>query len=162
MYIERQTGPAWLRLTGAAAAAVVAAAAVLLIPAIIRTWGTASTGVLVAALIALIAIVGLAAVTGLLASISVRVQNGEVVARLTPFRVFAIPVEDIIGTGQAQVSPADAGGIGYRLKPGKRFLLFDGGAAVRLETREGRTYFIRSDRGPEMVDSIAQARSTQI
>ena len=163
MYVERQTGPTWLRTLGAVAAAVVVViTAVLLIPAIIRTWGSSSTGILLAALIALLLVVGLAAVTSLLASISVRVENGRVVGRMTPFRVFVIPVDDIIGTDQTEVSPAQAGGIGYRLKPAKRFLLFNGGAAVRLETREGRTYFIRSDRGREMVDTIAEARSNRL
>jgi hypothetical protein len=161
MYVERQAGPVWLRVLGAVAAVVMVIAAVLLIPAIIRTWGTTSTGILLAALIALL-VVGLAAVTGLLASSSVRVDDGRVVGRLTPFRVFVIPVDDIIGIDQAEVSPAQAGGIGYRLKPAKRFLLFNGGAAVRLETREGRTYFIRSDRGREMADTIAKARSNRV
>lgn len=161
MYIERQTGPAWLRVIGAAAAAVVILSALLVIPAIIRTWGTSSTGVLVTALIALLVIVGLAAVTGLLATISLRVEDGVVVGRLTPFRLFAIPVGEITSTDQAQVSPAEAGGIGYRLKPTKRFLLFDGGAGVCLETRDGRTYFIRSNRGIEMAQSIAEAQSNR-
>ena len=44
MYVERQNGPAWLRVLGAAAAVVVVITAVLLIPAIVRTWGTSSTG----------------------------------------------------------------------------------------------------------------------
>jgi hypothetical protein len=159
MYVERQAGPTWVKVSGAGAAVVVVVAAAVLIPAIIRTWGTSSTVILVAALIALVVIVGLAAVTGLLARISVRVEGGRVVGHLAPFRVFVVPVVDIIRTSHSEVSLEEAGGIGYRLRPDVRLLLFDRGPAVRFETRRGRTYVIRSDRGAEMVEAIAEARA---
>jgi hypothetical protein len=158
MFVERQTGPVWLRVLGVVAAATLVVTAVVLVQGIGRAWGTPSAGVLAVALVVLFVIVGLAAVTGLLNRITVTVGDGRVVGRLAPFRVFTIPVDGIAGIEQAEVTTAEAGGIGYRLRPGARFLLFDAGAAARLDMRDGRTYCLRSDRGPELEEAIAGAR----
>jgi len=158
MFVERQTGPVWLRVLGGVAAAILVVAAIGLVEGIGRAWGSPSGGVLVAGLVALVVIVGLAAVTGMANRITVTVGDGRVVGRLAPFRVFTIAVDDIVGVEQTEITTAGAGGIGYRMRPAARFLLFDTGTAVRLETRQGRSYCLRSDRGPDLAEAIAETR----
>jgi hypothetical protein len=158
MFIEEQSGPAWLRALGVLAAVILVGAAALLVAAIARLWGRFDALLLLGTLVVLIGVVGLAAVTGLSNRITVRVADGRIVGRLFPFRVFAVPVGDIVDLGRDEVTTVRAGGIGYRLTRTGRYLLFDDGPAVALQTRAGRTYVIRSDRPDELVAAIETAQ----
>ena len=142
-----------------AAAIIVLVSSSALVRGLALGWGTSSAGILLASVLVLVGIVGLAAVTGLLNQIRVRVADGRVVGHLLPVRVFAIPVDTITGLQPTNISAAEAGGIGYRLMPAARYLLFNAGPAVRVETRRGRNYFIRSDRPDQMIDAIEASRT---
>jgi hypothetical protein len=160
MFIEEQSGPAWLRALGALAAVILVGAAALLIAAIARLWGRSDALLLLGTLVVLIGVVGLAAVTGLSNRITVRVADGRIVGRLFPFRVFAVPSGDIVGLGSDEVTTVRAGGIGYRVTPTGRYLLFDGGPAVVVQTRSARTYVVRTNRPDELIAAIEAARAT--
>jgi hypothetical protein len=160
MFVEEQSGPAWLRALGALAALILIAAAALLVAGIAQLWGQADALLLLGCLVLLVALVGFTAATGLLNRITVRVAAGRIVGRLSPFRVFAIPAGEVVGMRPAEATVSRAGGIGFRLTRTGRYLLFDDGPAVALQTRAGRTYVIRSDRPDELVAAIETARAT--
>jgi len=159
MFNEQHAGPGWLRGVGLVAAGVTAAAGVVLVEAIARSWGTDAVALLLVSLVVLVGIVGLAALTGLINRISVRVCDKGVVGRLSPFRVFVIPVNEITAVHRSTVTVVEAGGIGYRLKPAVRYLLFTGGPAVTVETTQGRSYVIRSDNAEQMIAAIDELSS---
>ena len=154
MYSERRTGPAWLRVLGTVAAAIVVGVLVVVVPAIGRSWGTPSATVLAAALVAIVVIVGLAAATASLNRIEVRVGRGRVEGWLAPFRVFSVRASEIDSVDETAVTVAQAGGIGYRMRPSTRLLLFDGGSAARLRTRAGRSYVLRSNSVPRLIEAV--------
>jgi hypothetical protein len=148
-----------LRLVGLAAAIVTVAAALALVQGITRLWDAEAVGLLVVSLVALVGIVGLAALTGVLNRISVSVSKEGVVGCLSPFRVFVIHVDEITAVHRSAVTVVEAGGIGYRMKPAERYLLFTAGPAVKVETTKGRSYFIRTDNSEQMINAIDVARA---
>jgi hypothetical protein len=161
MFVEEQSGPTWFRALGVLAAVILVVASALLVASIARLWGQTDALLLLGALVVLVGIVGLTASTGLSNRIAVSVDDSRIVGRLAPFRVFTIPADEIVESRPDEVTIVRAGGLGYRLMPTGRYLLFDDGPAVAVHTRGGRTYVVRTDRRDELVAAIEAARPAE-
>jgi hypothetical protein len=162
MYVERIPGPRSLRILGVVASVIMAGGAISLVQAVAVGWGGPQTALLLVYLLVLLGVVGLAALSGLLNRITIRIAEGQVCGYLAPFRVFRLSVDDILDVRQTEVSARDAGGIGYRWTPGRRFLLFEQGTAVELRVREGRIYVLRTNHPGELAEVIRKAQSLDV
>ncbi|MFZ4842201.1 hypothetical protein [Mycetocola saprophilus] len=156
MYTETLRGPRGLTWLGITAAVIAAGSEGLIIGSLGSLWGNPAFPVLVAAGIWLLLILGLASAVGILNRTTVCVSEGEIRGYLSPLRVVRIPVTSIVAMQEVTVSPRAAGGIGYRLKLGHRFLLLSGGPAVTLTVQNRPAYTLRSERPAELMSGIGR------
>ena len=70
------------------------------------------------------------------------------------FRVVHIPLAEIDDVDVTEVTPAQAGGLGWRIVGSEQFVLWSAGPAVRLRLISGASRVIRTDRADELSDAI--------
>lgn len=156
MYTETLRGPRWLTWLGIMAAVIAAGSECLIIGSLVPVWGTPAFPLLVAAAIWLLLILGLASAVGILNRSRVCVSEGEIRGYLSPLRVVRIPVSSIVAMQEVTVSLRDAGGIGYRMMPGHRYLLLSEGPAVMLTVTNRPAYTLRSERPEDLMSGIGR------
>lgn len=117
-------------------------------------------GWVIALLIATFVLILGAGLIGLDRRIRVSVSATHIDAYLFLFRVMHIPVSDVHHVEIAEVSPSQAGGLGWRIVGADRFLLWSTGPAVWLTLTGGRSRVIRTDRPQELQKSIQSVSQT--
>ncbi len=156
MHSETQRGPLWMRILGIVVAVGTLA---IVIPAEITL---AAAGGSIAYQLVLMGGGTVAVVGGMvlgMGAIRVTVSEHELRAHILPFRVFKLRKSEIVSSDTAQISPRDAGGLGYRITPSGRFLLWDAGPAVQIRTLGGRSYYLRSPNPAALQAQVENLRS---
>jgi hypothetical protein len=74
-----------------------------------------------------------------------------------------IPLTDIISAAAEQIDPADWGGWGYRVAPGRSALVLRAGPGLVLRLRDGRRFAITVDRpqNPATLVAALQAQESR-
>lgn len=111
-------------------------------------------GWVIALLIAAFVLILGAGFIGLDRRIRVSVSATHIDAHLSLFRVMHIPVSDVHHVEIAEVSPSQAGGLGWRIVGADRFLLWSSGPAAWLTLTDGRSQVMRTDRPVELQNAI--------
>ncbi|WP_213815729.1 hypothetical protein [Glaciihabitans sp. dw_435] len=158
-YREHQPGPRWLRAVGVFCVAILLPVSAVMANAVAQRWGTGSALWVLACMVFFIVAIGLASLICLANTIDIRVTHRDITGLVVPLRVFRIHTEEITAIEPATVTPTHAGGIGYRVTPSARYLLFNAGPAVRITTRTGRIYVVRSLRPDALIAAIEPAKA---
>ncbi|MBT9605940.1 hypothetical protein [Microbacterium sp.] len=153
LFRETLIGPLWLAVAGVSTWVFLAVITAISAPVVVGN--VEEIGAWVVALLATAFILILAAgLIGLDRRIRVSVSATHIDAHLSLFRVMHIPVSDVEELEVADVSPSQAGGLGWRIVGSDRFVLWSSGSAVWLTLTDGRSRVIRSNRSAELRDAI--------
>ncbi|WP_314097647.1 hypothetical protein [Microbacterium foliorum] len=159
LFRETVTGPRWLAIAGVATLVFLAVVTAIAAPVVVGNADRIGGWVLALLIVAFFLIFG-AGLMGLTRRMAVSVSETHVDARLTPFRVMHIPLAQIEDVDVTEVTPVQAGGVGWRIVGSDRFVLWSAGSAVRLRLTSGGSRVIRTDRADELSAAITtrQAR----
>lgn len=153
LFRETLLGPRCLAFAGASTLAFLAVMTAISAPVVvgnIEDVGGWNIGLLIAGFILILG----AGLVGLDRRIRVSVSATHIDAHLSLFRVMHIPVTDVDKVEVADVSPSQAGGLGWRIVGSDRFVLWSSGSAVWLTLTNEGSRAIRSDRSEELRDAI--------
>lgn len=160
LFRDTITGPRWMAVTGAATLTFLVAIMAIAAPAVIAEPERTGAWAIIVLLVAAVLILG-AGLLALTRRIVLSVTSTHVDARLSPVRVMHIALTDIERVDVVEVTPSEAGGVGWRVVGADRFLLWSAGPAVRLTLSGGGTRTLRSDRAVELQAAIDSARTPQ-
>lgn len=156
---ETLVGPRWLAAAGAATLVFLVAVTVISAPVVISNASDVG-GWTIALLIAAFFLVLGAGLIGLTRRIHIAVSDSHINARLATFRVMHTPVAQVESCKIANVSPAQAGGLGWRVVGSKRFVLWSAGPAVWVKLSDGTSRVLRTEHSRELQAAIEAAAST--
>ncbi|CAH0206933.1 hypothetical protein [Microbacterium foliorum] len=152
---ETLVGPRWLTVAGASTLVFLAVITAISAPVVVRNVEEIG-GWVIALLVATFILILGAGLIGLDKRIRVSVSATHIDAHLSLFRVMHIPVSDVEHVEIADVSPSQAGGLGWRVVGSDRFVLWSSGPAIWLTLTDGRSRVIRTDR-PEELKRVIQS-----
>lgn len=156
LFRETLIGPRWLAVAGAMTLGFLTIVTAISTPVVI-TRADEVGGWTIALLVVGFVLILAAGLLGLAGRITVTVTETHVEARLTPFRVVRIPLTEVDRVEVIEITVAQAGGVGWRLAGSEQFLLWSGGAAVRVTTTGGRTRVLRTEDPEELRAAIRSA-----
>ena len=157
LFRETLIGPRWLAATGASTLILLAVVTAISAPVVI-TRADAVGGWMIALLVAAFVLIVFAGVVGLTRRITISVSDLHLDVRLTPLRVMHIPLEEVDRAEVGDVTPGQAGGLGWRLAGSEQFALWSAGSAVRVALTGGRSRVLRTDRPEELRAAILSVR----
>lgn len=158
LFRETLVGPRWLAVAGASSLVFLAVITVISAPVVVSNVEEVGGWVIVLFIAAFILILG-AGLIGLDRRIGASVSATHIDAHLSLFRVMHIPVSDIEKVEVADVSPSQAGGLGWRVVGSDRFVLGSSGPALWLTLTDGHSRVIRTDRPEDLrkaIQSVSQ------
>lgn len=151
-------GPRWLAIFGVLTLVFLAMVAAIATPVLVAGADQVSGWLLALVIGAFLLILGAGAL-GVIRRVTITVSSSHVDAYLTPFRVMHIPIGAVRRVEVAEVTPRQAGGIGWRFVGQDRFILWSSGPAVWLTLADGRVRVLGSARAQELRDTIENTRA---
>ncbi len=153
---DTSIGPRWLAIAGVASLLLVVVISVIAFPVVRGQIDRIGPVALTVGALALLAVVA-AGVLGMLRRITIAVGPTHLDARLVPLRVMHVPLSRIVEVRVADVDPAAAGGIGWRIVGRRRFVLWSAGPAVWVTLSDGSTRVLRTDRADDLRAALSSS-----
>ena len=159
LFRETLIGPRWLAVAGASTLVFLGVITAISAPVVVGNVEEIGGWVIVLLVAAFILILG-AGLIGLDRRIRVSVSATHIDAHLSLFRVMHIPVSDVEKVEVADVSPSQAGGLGWRIVGSDRFLLWSSGSALWLTLTDESSRVIRTDLPGKLRKAVQSASQT--
>lgn len=156
LFRETLIGPRWLAIAGASTLVFLALIAVISVPVVADNAMEIGGWVIALLIVAFVLILG-AGLIGLTRRTHVSVTDTHIDAHLAPFRVMHIALSEVDDTKVADVTPRQAGGIGWRAVGSDRFVVWSAGPAVWVKLTDGASRVLRTERAPDLQAAIEGA-----
>lgn len=156
LFHESLIGPRWLAAVGATTLVFLAVITAISAPVVAANAERIGEWVIVLLLAAFVLVLS-AGLIALIRRITVSVTETHISAHLTPFRVIHINLADVVHAEIAQVSLAQAGGLGWRTARSDRFVLWSAGPAVWVLLSDGSSRVLRSERAQDIMQAVTNA-----
>lgn len=156
LFRESLKGPRWLAVMGTMTLVFLVVVTAISAP-VVAANAERIGGWVIALLLATFVIILSAGLIAINRRITVSVTENHITAHLTPFRVIHVRLADVHHAKIAEVSPAQAGGLGWRISRSYGFVLWSAGPAVWIRLSDGTSRVLRTEKPRDLMKAVTNA-----